>query len=192
MPSVSFGPFTFDARTGRLRNGSVDVPLQSQPARVLAVLTAKPGELVTRDELRAQVWGDTWVNFDQGLNYCVRQIRIALDDDARSPRYVQTLPQRGYRFVASVAPPGPPHMPRPSRLRRWTLATAAAAFAIGVGAVLGLQGAAFLVEEQRRSGTSTDLTAHLQPIHVVRGTWTHHVKPALGSVFIAAPPQAGR
>jgi DNA-binding winged helix-turn-helix (wHTH) protein len=190
MPAVCFGPFTFDPQTGELRNGPIDVPLQSQPARVLALLASKPGELVSREELRAQVWGDTWVNFDQGLNYCARQIRIALGDDAKSPRYVQTLPQRGYRFVAAIATADTQHAPPPPA--RWRMTIAAAALAICVGAMLGLKGAAMAVEEQRRAGVAIDASTDLQPLHFVRGAWAHHVKPALAGVFIAAPRQAAR
>jgi DNA-binding winged helix-turn-helix (wHTH) protein len=190
VPSVCFGPFSFDPQTGQLRKGSTDVPLQTQPARVLAVLASKPGELVTRDELRAQIWGETWVNFDQGLNYCIRQIRIALADDAKSPRYVQTLPQRGYRFVAGVAAPVTQHPPAPVRSRRVTIV--AAALALCVGAMLGLKGAALRVEEQRRVGASIEASAELQPIHFVRGAWAYHVKPALAGVFTAAPRRAAR
>ena len=77
--------------------------LQQQPAKVLELLLRRAGELVTRDEIRAAVWGqDTYVNFDQGLNFCIKEIRAALGDDADEPRFVETLPRRGYRFIAAV------------------------------------------------------------------------------------------
>jgi DNA-binding winged helix-turn-helix (wHTH) protein len=81
------------------------VKLQSQPARVLAVLLAHAGEIVTRDRLQHELWGsDTHVDFDRGLNYCIAQIRSALGDSAESPRYIETIPKQGYRFIAPVAP----------------------------------------------------------------------------------------
>ncbi len=98
-----FGVFDFDPATGELRRDGVQVKLQPQPARVLAMLTARPGEVVSRDELRQLVWADgTFVDFERGLNFCVAQIRSALGDSAESPRFVETLPRRGYRFIAPV------------------------------------------------------------------------------------------
>jgi TolB-like protein/DNA-binding winged helix-turn-helix (wHTH) protein len=122
------------------------VRLQQQPAKVLALLLLRAGELVTRDEIRSAVWGqDTYVNFDQGLNFCIKEIRAALGDDADEPRFVETLPRRGYRFVAPVeavtdrprpllepadAPRAP--LPRPKRLAAlaWLLLPAAAVVAL--------------------------------------------------------------
>jgi TolB-like protein len=79
------------------------VRLQPQPFRLLMLLVRRAGDLVTREEIREQLWGgETFVDFEQGENHCVRQIRTALGDDARAPRYVQTVPRRGYRFIASV------------------------------------------------------------------------------------------
>ena len=81
--------------------------LEPQPARVLALLVARAGELVTREEIQREVWPDTHVDFDQGLNYCIRQIRTALGETAEAPRFIETLPRRGYRFVAAVEALGP-------------------------------------------------------------------------------------
>jgi len=101
---MTFGPFTFELTNGVLSKHGNTVRLQSQPARVLALLIEHAGEVVTRDQLRQAIWGEVWVNFDEGLNYCIRQIRIALNDDARRPSYLQTFPHRGYRFVGTVSP----------------------------------------------------------------------------------------
>lgn len=101
---LRFGVFELDSRTGELRKSGALVRLQPQPLKVLALLAGRAGELVTREEIQQQVWGgETFVDFEQGLNYCIRQIRDALGDDADSPRFVETLPRRGYRFLASVA-----------------------------------------------------------------------------------------
>ena len=103
MPVATFGPFRFDVKTGELRRAGVQVKLQPQPARLLGLLIEHAGELVTREEIRGQVWGtDTFVDFDQGVNFAIRQIRSALHDNANRPCYLETLPRRGYRFVAPV------------------------------------------------------------------------------------------
>lgn len=100
---MTFDRFQFNPATLELRRDGAPVPLQQQPARVLALLLARPGALVSRDELRQAIWGDdTFVDFDRGLNFCVSQIRAALGDDPHEPRFVETLRGRGYRFVAEL------------------------------------------------------------------------------------------
>jgi TolB-like protein/Tfp pilus assembly protein PilF len=100
---IRFGEFELDLCTAQLRTAGMVTKLQPQPAKVLALLAAHPGTLVSREQIRQQVWGDdTFVDFEQGLNFCIRQIRTVLGDDAESPRFVETLPRRGYRFLATV------------------------------------------------------------------------------------------
>ena len=102
---IRFGLFELDPASGDLRREGRPVRLQPQPARVLALLVSRPGEVVTREELRRQIWSDgTFVDFERGLNFCIAQIRSALQDSADSPRFIETLPRRGYRFIAPVAP----------------------------------------------------------------------------------------
>lgn len=99
-----FGGFELDARTGELRRDGAVVKLQPQPFRVLELLVAHAGELVTREELKNALWGeDTYVDFERGLNFCINQVRTALGDSADSPQFIQTLPRRGYRFIAGVS-----------------------------------------------------------------------------------------
>src|SRR6266700_1361816 len=150
MPDAStpvrlrFGVFEVDLRAGELRKHGVRLRLQEQPFQVLAMLLERPGETVTREELRNRLWTtETFVDFDHGVNKAVNRIRGALGDSATSPRFVETLARRGYRFIAdvavvegtpiatpeirtgdlvpledeSVAPVPPP--PSPGRLRRW-------------------------------------------------------------------------
>jgi TolB-like protein/DNA-binding winged helix-turn-helix (wHTH) protein/Tfp pilus assembly protein PilF len=109
---VTFGPFELDTATAELRRSGKPVKIAPQPARVLAMLVDRAGDIVTRAELKDAIWGgDTFVDFDQGLNFCIRQIRSVLGDDAAAPAYVETVPRRGYRFVAAVQPvpvDGPP------------------------------------------------------------------------------------
>jgi DNA-binding winged helix-turn-helix (wHTH) protein/Tol biopolymer transport system component len=101
---LRFGDFEFDSLSGKLFREGRSVKIQPQPLRVLAVLLERAGEIVPREHLRTRVWGDaTFVEFDQGLNYCIRQIRLALRDGASEPLYIETLPKQGYRFIAPVA-----------------------------------------------------------------------------------------
>lgn len=98
-----FGIFEFDTETQELRRQGAVVHLQSQPARVLACLIQNSDRTVTREEIRAAVWGnETFVDFERGLNFCISQIRSALGDDSARPIYIQTLPKRGYQFIAPV------------------------------------------------------------------------------------------
>ena len=98
-----FGLFECDVDTRELRRESVLLRLQSQPAQVLAYLVERAGQTVTREDLIKEIWGtETHVDFDRGLNFCIGQIRSALDDDSISPLYIRTLPKRGYQFIAPV------------------------------------------------------------------------------------------
>jgi Tol biopolymer transport system component/DNA-binding winged helix-turn-helix (wHTH) protein len=100
---LRFGPYEADLHTHELWKHGVRIKLVGQPFEILAVLIRRPGELVTREELRAQLWpGDTFVDFDHGLNAAVNKLRDALCDSAEDPKYIETLPRRGYRFVAAV------------------------------------------------------------------------------------------
>ncbi len=99
-----FGVFEFDSAAGELRRDGRKVALERQPARALERLLAGAGTVVTRDELKAAVWeNDTHVDFDRGLAYCLSHIRQALGDSGENPRFVQTLPRKGYRFIAPVS-----------------------------------------------------------------------------------------
>ncbi|HYG63533.1 MAG TPA: winged helix-turn-helix domain-containing protein [Thermoanaerobaculia bacterium] len=175
---LRFEDFELDPESGDLRRGGETVKLAPQPFRILALLAQRAGEPVSRDEIRRQVWGEeTYVDFERGLNFCISQIRAALGDDAQSPRFVQTLPRRGYRFIAPVervpkaaipqlveeaveAPPAPlplPQVPRlgsqPSRLLAWAVA-----------AVLGLLLViAFVAWRHRDGGTEPRLMIAVLP-----------------------------
>ena len=98
-----FGLFEFDAASLELRREGVLVRLQSQPAQVLAFLIKHADEIVSRDDLRKAVWGDkTFVDFEGGLNFCISQLRSALQDDSARPVYIRTVPKSGYQFIAPV------------------------------------------------------------------------------------------
>jgi Tol biopolymer transport system component/DNA-binding winged helix-turn-helix (wHTH) protein len=103
-PVVRFGAFECDPEAGELRKSGMKVRLPEQPLKVLLALLEQPGSVVSREELRQRLWpGDTFVDFDHGLNAAVKRLRAALGDAADSPRFVETVPLRGYRFVAPVA-----------------------------------------------------------------------------------------
>lgn len=102
-PCISFGPFEFDLQVGELRKHRIRMRCQEQPLQVLAALAERPGELVTREELRRRVWSqDTFVDFDHALNTAIKKLRATLNDDADAPRYIETVPRRGYRFIAPL------------------------------------------------------------------------------------------
>jgi DNA-binding winged helix-turn-helix (wHTH) protein/tetratricopeptide (TPR) repeat protein len=141
-----FGVFEFDETTLELAKGGRAVALRPQPLKLLALLLARPGELISRDSLQRALWSDdTFVDFEQGVNHAIRELRAALGDTAESPRFIQTLPRRGYRFIAPVerVPPSrpaatvtPPSSPaadtsRKSPDRRWIAAVAAAVVLLG-------------------------------------------------------------
>jgi TolB-like protein/DNA-binding winged helix-turn-helix (wHTH) protein/thioredoxin-like negative regulator of GroEL len=98
-----FGMFELDLATGELQKAGRAVRLAPQPTRVLIALVERGGRIVSRDELRASIWGnDTFVDFEQGVNFCIKQIRAALGDEADNPRFVETMPKRGYRLIAPI------------------------------------------------------------------------------------------
>jgi TolB-like protein/DNA-binding winged helix-turn-helix (wHTH) protein len=100
---VRFGPFELDESAGQLFKSGIPIKLQPQPFRVLFLLIERAGEVVTREEIHKDVWGDTtFVDFERGINFAINQIRGALCDDPEKPRYVETIPRRGYRFISSL------------------------------------------------------------------------------------------
>jgi len=100
---IRFGTFEVDSRTGELQKNGLQVKLQEQPFQILLALLEKPGEVVTREELRAKLWPtDTFVDFEHGLNAAVKRLRDALGDTSENSRFIETLPRRGYRFIAPV------------------------------------------------------------------------------------------
>jgi DNA-binding winged helix-turn-helix (wHTH) protein/Tol biopolymer transport system component len=146
-----FGAFEVDLRAGELRRNGLKVKLQEQPLQVLTLLLERPGEVISRDDLRNRLWpADTFVDFDHSLNAAIRRLRDALGDSAENPRFVETVARRGYRFVAPVD--GIPTnggaaeaiapaviVPRSRHIRVWWLASGAAAIVLVlVGLKLGL------------------------------------------------------
>src|SRR5271170_843626 len=104
-PSViCFGPFELDAANLELRKAGVSLKIHPQPFQVLLLLAGRPKQIVTRDEIRSCLWGgNTFVDFERGINSCINQIRAVTGDDPEKPRYIETVPRRGYRFIAAVS-----------------------------------------------------------------------------------------
>src|SRR5579859_6923718 len=100
---LRLGDFELDFRAGELRRQGLKIRLQEQPLQVLMLLLEHPGEVVTREELQKRLWpADTFVDFDHGLNKAINKLREALGDDGEAPRFIETLPRRGYRCIAPV------------------------------------------------------------------------------------------
>ena len=105
---LRFEDFEVDLRTGELRKAGVKLKFGGQPFQVLSILLEHPGEVVTREELQKRLWPDTFVDVDHNLNTAINKIREVLGDSAESPRFVETLPRRGYRFIGELEPPVQP------------------------------------------------------------------------------------
>jgi len=100
---LRFGVFELDTESEQLLKNGLAIRLKPQPFKLLKLLASEAGRVVTREEIRAALWtGDTFVDFDQGVNFAIKQVREALDDDSERSLYIQTVPKRGYRFVAPV------------------------------------------------------------------------------------------
>jgi TolB-like protein/DNA-binding winged helix-turn-helix (wHTH) protein len=102
--AVCFGPFELDLHSGELFKNGLRIKLQGQPIQILRILLEQPGQLVTREEISQRLWpSDTFVDFEHSLNTAVKKLRTALGDEAETPRYIETLPRRGYRFIGEIA-----------------------------------------------------------------------------------------
>src|SRR5215468_4023579 len=151
--SVAFGVFEVDVASAELRKRGMKVPLQSQPFQILCMLLERPGEVITRQEMRQRLWpADTFVDFEHSLNSAVKKLRQALGDSSGSPRFVETLARRGYRFIAPVTPdaaviassPAPVEPPGPLSLVETAPPAAAADRRLGPGRLAAIAAAAVL------------------------------------------------
>ena len=169
MPSLPietyrFGQFELDLVAGELRRNARRVRLQPQPYKLLALLARRAGSLVGRDEIRTELWPDgTFVDFDQSVNFAIKQIRDVLGDSAERPLYIETVPRRGYRFIAPIE----------TGSRESPAAVAAAAPATG-STTVRLQKALWtniaelrMAEERRRRATFIAITALIVVVGVV-------------------------
>ena len=151
MPRIRFGQFELNGQTYELRKGGVPAKIQQQPARVLALLASNAGTLITRDQIRETIWGsETYVDFEQSLNFCIRHIRMVLDDSAGNPVFVETVPRQGYRFIAPVER-GDEHPGAPGKAR------------IRIG-VLPIEGLGTAVQDYFTMGLTEDLISALSRV----------------------------
>src|SRR5215469_3184400 len=136
---VPFGPFEADFRSQELRKQGVRLRVPRQSFQILTMLLVRPGEVVTREELRAKLWpADTFVDFDHGLNAAVKRLRGTLGDTAENPRYIETLPRLGYRFIAPRVPDTIQPQERQLPPRRWGLPLIAATVLMSAVVLLAL------------------------------------------------------
>jgi TolB-like protein/DNA-binding winged helix-turn-helix (wHTH) protein len=134
---VRFGSFEVDLRTGELRKRGLKIKLHGQPFDVLTVLLERPGEVVTREELQQKLWSsETFVDFERGLNKAINRLREALSDVASNPRYIETLPRQGYRFIGAIVPDEIQSEQKQSLMGRWTKWLSAAALFVIAAALL--------------------------------------------------------
>src|SRR5664279_3583351 len=140
---IRFGPFEVDLQAGELRKGGLKLKLSGQPFQVLTILLERPGEVVTREELQKRLWPDTFVDVDHSLNTAINKIREVLGDSAETPRFVETVPRRGYRFIAEVevpvlaeVPVEPILVPQPSRMGLKIAACVLAILILAVGSLV--------------------------------------------------------
>src|SRR5947209_5876276 len=154
---VRFETFEVDLRTGELRKDGVNLKLTGQPFQVLAILLEQPGEVVTREEFQKRLWPNTFVDFDHNLNTAINKIREAVGDSAERPRFIETLPRRGYRFIAPMEDLKPAkglerEANRNAR-RAWSPRSWALRASILFAVVVLLTGAVFLLHERRHAPT---------------------------------------
>ena len=154
---VRFGVFELDLDAGELRKNGSKVHLEGQPIQILQVLLERPGEVVTREELRARLWpAETFVDFDHSINAAINRLREALDDSAESPRYIQPLPRRGYRFICPVNGAAAAEALPPGRSRgwrsRWILVSA--------GILATLAGFGLVLRARSRASTPPQAVIH--------------------------------
>src|SRR6201997_1927892 len=104
MAIVRFGTYEVSLQSGEMRKGGVRIKVQQQPMKLLEILRERAGEVVTREELRSRVWAnESFGDFDQAVNIAIAKLRSALGDSAENPRFIETIPKRGYRFIADVS-----------------------------------------------------------------------------------------
>ena len=172
ISAIRFGTFELDRKSGELRRNGSRIKLQEQPLQVLLALLERPGEVVTRDELRGRLWQDgTFVDFDHSLNTAVRRLRDALSDSAENPRFVETVARRGYRFLVPVSGPElavpkivPLPPPKPEVARRLWLGGAIVLVLLLFGVILGWLAAhpapAKPLNERRLTANAAELSVH--------------------------------
>ena len=151
--TIRFGNCELNTRTGELRRDGRTVKLQPQPMKVLVLLAQRAGQVVTREELQATLWGcDTVVDYDNGLNWSVRKIRETLGDDPLNPGFIETVPRKGYRFIAPVIVPELEPVPRAAAPWFMRPSTVRVAIVLAV-CFVSIGGASYLQQQSARPTT---------------------------------------
>lgn len=193
---LRFGPFELDPAAEELRRSGLIVRLPRQPLRILLLLVERAGEVVSREEIQAAVWGgETYVDFEHGINSAIRQIRFAVGDNAETPKYIRTIPRRGYSFIAPVErvaksgpdvpvaaePPPPPAAPR--RIARRTLAVSAITIVV-LTAVLAIVTAARRTIGERKKEIAVQSFRRLGPpiAGIDERSFTEELRATIGSL----------
>jgi TolB-like protein/DNA-binding winged helix-turn-helix (wHTH) protein/Tfp pilus assembly protein PilF len=159
---VRFGLFEFDPESKELRKQGMRIKLQGQPVEILALLLARPGELVTREEIQNKLWqADTFVDFEHSLNAAIKRLRAALGDSAETPRFVETLARRGYRFIAPVdrGPSAPVEPPAALPRRRRSLILPGVVAAVAIVSALVATNVVKLPDRIRGGGASSPINS---------------------------------
>lgn len=187
---IRFGPFAVNVRTGELTKGEARIRLADQPFRILVALLQSPGDLVTREELRQILWGDDVAgDFEQGLNRSVNKVREALRDTAANPRYVETLPGRGYRFIGVIEPVKADE-PVTARPGRWNLALTGLALLLAAGGLLAWRFATPTVPVVRWRKLTTDNYSKFPPV-LSDGSRLYYLAGYRGEQFLAQLTASG-
>jgi Tol biopolymer transport system component/DNA-binding winged helix-turn-helix (wHTH) protein len=191
---LQFGVFEIDLAGGELRKGGIKIKLQDQPLRVLSALLEHPGEIVTREHLREKIWqADTFVDFDQSLNKAINKIREALSDTAENPRFLETVPRRGYRFIAPVsgrepqASIGEPSAPVRARWRRVVILVGGAILSGAIIAWLQQPAPPRIVRSVQLTNDGRDKS----DLMVTDGTRIYFTECETGQCFLAQVSTAG-
>jgi DNA-binding winged helix-turn-helix (wHTH) protein len=191
---LQFGVFEIDLAGGELRKGGIKIKLQDQPLRVLSALLEHPGEIVTREHLREKIWqADTFVDFDQSLNKAINKIREALGDTAENPRFLETVPRRGYRFIAPVsgrepqASIGEPSAPVGARWRRVVILVGGAILSGAIIAWLQQPAPPRIVRSVQLTNDGRDKS----DLMVTDGTRIYFTECETGQCFLAQVSTAG-
>jgi Tol biopolymer transport system component/DNA-binding winged helix-turn-helix (wHTH) protein len=197
---VRFGEFELDLGAGALHRAGVRVAISEQPLRLLEVLVSEPGVVVTRDELRSRLWSeDTFVDFEHGLNAAVKRLRDTLAESADQPRFIETVPKRGYRFIAPVVAPPPTDTSSPRvRRRRQTVALILGVLAVSIAiasAVIATRSARRSIEGPPSALTLRRITGEaglqIQPSWSPDGEFVAYASDRNGNMDIFVQPVSG-